>query len=264
MFDEKLTYGEALELAQCRGFAESDPSLDVEGHDAANKLCLLLAHAYGILAHPSELLAHGIHRLNSLDREIAVSQGAHIKLVAQAVKQDDGRVAAFVLPQFVKPDHLLHRVHNEYNGIVLTSALADEQFFYGKGAGGFPTASAILSDLSALRYDYHYEYKKLLLQKPSELSSDVLLNVYVSFDDWEQLPVDAFEEVHEYYSGLRFHYRKGIVSLKKLMNNNWWRRPGVSLILLEEGVVEGNSQIAVFKQAVKKPAPNGRFQPAAT
>lgn len=257
MFDEKLSYAEALELAQCRGFAESDPSLDVEGHDAVNKLCLLLAHAYGILAHPDEILHHGIHRLNSIDREVAVSQSAQIKLVAQAVKQNDGNVAAFVLPQFVKNDHLLYRVHNEFNGVVLTSTLADEQFFYGKGAGGFPTASAILSDLSALRYDYRYEYKKLLLQRPSALSQNVFLNVYVSFDDWEKLPVDAFEEVTEFYSGRKFHYRKGIVSLKKLLINDWWKQPGVSLILLANSVVSEGIFVQSDNRAQKQVAHNG-------
>ncbi len=238
IFDEKLSYSDALGLAQCRGFAESDPSLDVQGLDAVNKLCILLTHAYGVLVRPDELLYHGIERLNPGDRQVAVAEGAQIKLVAQAVKQDDGSVAAFVLPQFVKPAHLLHRVREEYNGVVISSTLADEQFFYGKGAGGFPTASAILSDLSALRYDYRYEYKKLLLQRPSELKSDALLNVYVSFDDWEKLPADAFEEIHEYYSGRQFHYRKGVVSQKKLLKSNWWKQPGVSLILLEEGVVK--------------------------
>lgn len=238
IFNDKLTYQAALKQAQELGFAESDPSLDVEGHDALNKLCLLLAHAYGILAHPEQLLCHGIHRLNAIDSEVAAAQGAQIKLVARAMKQENGEVAAFVLPQFVKPPHLLHTVRNEYNGVVLTSALADEQFFYGKGAGGFPTASAILADLSALRYNYKYEYKKLLLQKPSVLSPEVKLNVYVSFQDWQMLPVDAFEEIHEYYSGKSFHYRKGIVSMKKLLVSNWWSQPGVSLILLEEGIAK--------------------------
>ncbi len=238
IFEEKLTYQAALEQAQALGFAESDPSLDVEGHDALNKLCLLLAHAYGIVAHPSKLLCHGIHRLNSIDSEIATAQGAQIKLVARAMKQPNGEVAAFVLPQFVKPPHLLHTVRKEYNGVVLTSALADEQFFYGKGAGGFPTASAILADLSALRYDYRYEYKKLLKQAPSLLCEDVKLFVYVSFQDWQMLPVDAFEEIHEYYSGKKFHYRKGMVSLKKLKENDWWKQPGVSLIMLEEGIAK--------------------------
>lgn len=236
LFEEKLAYPDALAEAQRLGFAESDPSLDVEGHDALNKLCLLLAHAYGILAHPSSLLCHGIHRLNPIDSEVAAAQGAQIKLVARAMKQANGQIAAFVLPQFVKPPHLLHNVRNEYNGVVLTSALADEQFFYGKGAGGFPTASAILADLSALRYDYRYEYKKMLLQEPSVLCEDVKLNVYVSFQDWQMLPVDAFEEIHEYYSGRKFHYRKGVVSMRKLLSSDWWKKQGVSLVLMESGI----------------------------
>ncbi len=238
IFNEKLPYADALKLAQSLGFAESDPSLDVEGQDALNKLCLLLAHAYGIVVHPSKLLCHGIHRLNSIDSEVAAAQGSQIKLVARAMKQPNGEVAAFVLPQFVRPPHLLHNVRNEYNGVVLTSALADEQYFYGKGAGGFPTASAILADLSALRYNYRYEYKKLLLQAPSKLCDDINLQVYVSFQDWQMLPVDAFEEIQEYYSGKLFHYRKGIISLRKLLKSEWWKQPGVSLVLQEVGIAK--------------------------
>jgi len=251
IFEEKISYEAALQQAQELGFAESDPTLDVEGHDALNKLCLLLAHAYGIVAEPQKLLRHGIHRLNSIDSEVAAAQDAQIKLVAKAMKQPNGEVAAFVLPQFVKPPHLLQTVRNEYNGVVLTSALADEQFFYGKGAGGFPTASAILADLSALRYDYRYEYKKMLLQEPSTLCADALLHVYVSFQDWQMLPVDAFEDIHEYYSGRAFHYRKGLVSMKKLLKNDWWKQPGVSLVLLEEGIAQQKNVPNQASEAVK-------------
>ena len=90
--------------------------------------------------------------------------------MAQAKKLQNGKVAAFVLPQFVKQDDHLHFVKNEYNGVVIESGFADKQFFYGKGAGSFPTASAVLSDLSALRYQYKYEYKKLYHHKPHELT----------------------------------------------------------------------------------------------
>lgn len=231
MFETGISYGEALAQAQANGFAESDPKLDVEGFDALNKLCILLVHAYGILSPLDQLLHHGIHRITNFDRDFAISQKCQIKLVAQAVKLNNEEVAAFVLPQFVKSDDLLHRVHNEFNGVVLTSTLADEQFFYGKGAGGFPTASAILSDLSALRYLYRYEYKKRLSQAPLQLADDLLLDVYVGFDTWEKVPVDAFESVQEYYSGKQHHYRRGIVSLKKLRTADWWRQEGVSLIL---------------------------------
>ena len=93
-----------------------------------------------------------------------------IKLVAQAQKLQNGKVAAFVLPQFVKQDDHLSFVKNEYNGVVIESGFADKQFFYGKGAGSFPTASAVLSDIAALRYQYQYEYKKLYHHKPLELT----------------------------------------------------------------------------------------------
>ena len=85
-----------------------------------------------------------------------------------------------MIPQFIKADDHLAFVKNEYNGVVIESNIADKQFFYGKGAGSFPTASAVLSDLSALRYDYRYEYKKRE-QSPATVSDDFYLNVYVGF-----------------------------------------------------------------------------------
>ena len=83
-------------------------------------------------------------------------------------------------------DHLAF-VKNEYNGVVIESGFADKQFFYGKGAGSFPTASAVLSDISALRYQYKYEYKKLYHHQPHELSNDFFLRV-TSFDDLVLIP----------------------------------------------------------------------------
>ena len=249
MFEENEGYGEALLSAQEKGFAEADPLLDVSGRDAANKLCILLAHAYGILAKPENLLYGGITKLNPTDAEVAAAQNCRVKLVAKAIKLHDGQVVAFVLPQFVKQDQLLYNVNNEFNGVVLSTSLADEQFFYGKGAGGFPTASAILSDLSALRYDYRYEYKKMRQQVPARLCDDVFLKVYVSFDVWEKLPVDALEEVSEYYSGNKFHYRKGTVSLKNLRQSNWWRQEGVSLILSDNALAGRGSHAGKYVAA---------------
>src|SRR5688572_2740608 len=97
---EGLTYSEALLEAQQKGFAESNPALDVEGWDAANKLTILLAHAYGILTSPDALLRTGITRLHAKDAAYASEKGLKIKLVAQARKLNGGKVAAFVLPQF--------------------------------------------------------------------------------------------------------------------------------------------------------------------
>ena len=86
-----------------------------------------------------------LKRIESTFAEVAREKHYDIKLVAQAKKLANGKVAAFVLPQFIKQDDHLAFVKNEFNGVVIESGFADKQFFYGKGAGSFPTASAVLS-----------------------------------------------------------------------------------------------------------------------
>src|SRR5688572_7013848 len=180
--NEGLNYKEALQKAQQLGFAESNPSLDVEGIDATNKLTILLAHAYGIIAEPKDLIHIGITRLHETDALYAKEKHLQVKLTAQACKMADGKVAAFVLPQFIKEDSQLFHVKNEYNGVVIESKLADKQFLYGKGAGRFPTSSAVISDISALSYDYRYEFKKLSRDEKYFLSNNYFLKVFVSFN----------------------------------------------------------------------------------
>ena len=129
MFEEKLDFKQALLLAQQLGFAESDPSLDIEGIDAVNKWTLMLAHAYGIISDPKKIVFTGIQHIQSGDATVAAEKHYEIKLVAQAKKLLNGKVAAFVLPQFVKSDDHLSFVKNEYNGVVIESGFADKQFF---------------------------------------------------------------------------------------------------------------------------------------
>ncbi|HEY0750163.1 MAG TPA: homoserine dehydrogenase, partial [Chitinophagaceae bacterium] len=166
IYQDKLDYIKALSLAQQSGFAESDPSLDVKGIDAVNKLTILLLHGYGVITHPSDHLAIGIDRLHSYDAAVAREKGLQVKLTAQARKLNGNKIAAFVLPQFVSNSSQLFAVKDEFNGVVLESSFADKQFLYGKGAGRYPTSSAVLSDISALRYDYRYEYRKLQSAEP--------------------------------------------------------------------------------------------------
>jgi homoserine dehydrogenase len=244
IFDEKKNYADALLEAQYEGFAESDPSLDVEGIDAANKLTILLAHAYGIISSPDELVHTGIQNLHSSDAVFAKEKGYQVKLIAQAKKLDNGRVAAFVLPQFVQEDSLFYNVKNEYNGVAIESRLADKQFFYGKGAGGYPTASAVLSDLSALRYDYRYEYKKLRYQQPSQLTNDLFLRVYISFDGLFQVPNEQFERIEEWSSSERRCYVIGIIKFSRLLDTSWWKRKNTSLILLPDAFVDYTAEKA--------------------
>ncbi|MBO9633612.1 MAG: homoserine dehydrogenase, partial [Chitinophagaceae bacterium] len=238
MFEENLSFRDALILAQQLGFAESDPTLDVEGYDAVNKWAFLLTHAYGIIEHPDNIVFNGIQNVQAGDANVAREKHYDIKLVAQAKKLQNGKVAAFVLPQFIKHDDHLAFVKNEYNGVVIESGFSDKQFFYGKGAGSFPTASAVLSDLSALRYQYKYEYKKLYHHTPQELTNDFYVRVYVSFDDWKYIPKDKFEWIEEWHAETDRKYLVGVLSFEELRNNNWWRENNTSLILAPDPIIE--------------------------
>ncbi|MEP7256733.1 MAG: homoserine dehydrogenase [Flavitalea sp.] len=238
MFEEKLDFKQALILAQQLGFAESNPKLDVEGFDAVNKWTFLLTHAYGILDNPGNIVFTGIQNIQSGDALVAKEKNYQIKLVAQAQKLLNGKVAAFVLPQFVKQDDPLAFVRNEYNGVVIESGFSDKQFFYGKGAGSFPTASAVLSDISALRYQYRYEYKKLYHHKPHELTHDFYVKAYLSFDDLKYIPKERFEWIEEWHAMEDRKYLVGVLHFRELLNKTWWRENNVSLILMPEPVIE--------------------------
>jgi len=238
MFEDKLDFQEALLLAQQLGFAESDPSLDVEGFDAANKWTFLLTHAYGIVEETGNLVFNGIQNIQAGDASVAKEKHYDIKLVAQAKKLQTGKVAAFVLPQFVKNDDPLSFVKNEYNGVVIESGFADKQFFYGKGAGSFPTASAVLSDLSALRYQYKYEYKKLYHHKPHELTDDFYVKVYVSFDDWKYIPREQFEWIEEWHAETDRKYLIGVIHFREIKHQQWWKENNTSLVLTPEAIIE--------------------------
>jgi homoserine dehydrogenase len=238
IFEDGLDFKQALTLAQQLGFAESDPKLDVEGYDAVNKWSFLLTHAYGIVTTTDKILFNGIQNIHASDAQVAKEKKQEIKLVAQAKKLRDGKVAAFVLPQFVKQTDHLAFVKNEYNGVVIESGFADKQFFYGKGAGSLPTASAVLSDISALRYQYKYEYKKLYHHTPHELSTDIYLRVYVSFNDINSVPKDKFEWIEEWHSQEERKYLSGVIAFNELKNNDWWKQDNVSLILSADPIIE--------------------------
>jgi homoserine dehydrogenase len=238
MNEDGSSYESALALAQVNGFAETDPTLDVEGYDAANKLTLLLAHAYGITTNPAGLLFKGITQLDTSDTQYANEKDFIIKLTAQALKLPNDKVAAFVLPQFITRDSQLFSVKNEYNGVIIESGLADKQFLYGKGAGRYPTSSAVISDISALAYDYRYEYKKLQRSEKAELSDNYFLKVYISFNSWADINKWDFENIEEFHSTEKRQYLKGLIHVEKLHRAEWFVNKDVSIIVLPDGIVD--------------------------
>jgi homoserine dehydrogenase len=238
MFEDKLDFKTALIQAQQLGFAESDPTLDVEGWDAVNKWVILLCHAYGIVTTTSNILFTGIQNINENDANVGREKNYEIRLVAQAKKLLNGKVAAFVFPQFVREDDHLSFVKNEYNGAVIESSFADKQFFYGKGAGSFPTASAVLSDISALRYDYRYEYKKLYHHTPNQLTNDFYIRIYVSFDEWSFIPREKFEWIEEWHAQEGRKYLIAVIHFDHLAKDDWWKKNNTSLILTPDPIIE--------------------------
>ena len=251
MFEEKLDFQSALLLAKQLGFAESNPKLDVEGYDAVNKWTILLNHAYGIVEHPNNILFTGIQNIQLSDALVAKEKGLDIKLIAQAKKLKNGKVAAFVLPQFVTLGDPMSFVKNEYNGVVIESGFADKQFFYGKGAGSFPTASAVLSDISALRYNYRYEYKKLYHHKPHELTNEFYVKVYLSFDDWKYVPREKFEWIEEWHADAERKYLIGVLPIQELINNTWWKENQTSLILTADPIIDNLEIIHLKKRSLE-------------
>jgi homoserine dehydrogenase len=216
---ENMTYDAALKLAQDLGFAETDPISDVGGYDSKYKLIIACAHAYGVIVNPDDVLNIGIQNMAAFDLQYTKEKNLKVKLVPVAKELDAGHVALFVLPKFVNETEFLYNVEYEYNGVIVQAAFADQQFFFGKGAGGHPTGSAVLSDIAALRYDYQYEYKKAKESKGLNFTNDIELNVYLRYDD-ESL-VDALNFIHiqeRYYSGT-CKFVIGRVNLQSIIAN---------------------------------------------
>ncbi|MFT3979995.1 MAG: homoserine dehydrogenase [Ferruginibacter sp.] len=237
IFEEGLSFKDALLQAQQLGFAESNPSLDIEGHDAANKLSILLAHAFGKIAAPASFLYTGVTAIKAGDAQLARQKGLKIKLIATARKIDHNKLAAYVLPQFVEETDELAGVSNEFNGLITESSFADKHFFKGKGAGAYPTAAAVLSDIAALRYNYKYEYKKYYQQNEAELSNDFYLKVFISADDIEKINRNDFEWIEEWHNEATNNWVVGIIHAGNLLLHDWWKQPGVSLVLHQNPIV---------------------------
>ncbi len=231
VFEEKKSYLEALKGAQDLGFAESNPALDVEAFDPKFKLTIAIAHSFGVFIKPEDIINIGIQKISPVDLKYARENNLTIKLVARAYKRD-GKILAWVAPQFIPADHMLASVRNEYNAVLVEGAFAEKQVFIGKGAGGYPTGSAVLSDISALAYDYRYEYKKFAQGEGLPFSNEALVDVVVSFSQGSLISPKDFENFKGGYQGNGHQYMTGSVKLEKLKALSEW--DDVSVILAPE------------------------------
>lgn len=147
MTEDGADYAEVLKDAQAKGFAEADPTADVEGIDVANKLSILIALAFDQYIPPTEIPTTGISAITKADIEAAAAEGCKLKLIAHATLEEDGTVKASVAPEKIPVSHPLAGVSNEFNAVYITGDMVDEVMFYGKGAGALPTGSAIVGDI---------------------------------------------------------------------------------------------------------------------
>jgi len=149
MSQHGISYAQALKEAQAQGFAEADPTLDVEGIDTAHKLAILMSLAYGARLDLESITVEGISRLDPVDLQFAREFGYCLKLLA--ITRDDGhRVEARVHPTLIPRDHMLANVNGAMNAVYLTGDAVGPILLYGQGAGQMPTASAVLSDVMDL------------------------------------------------------------------------------------------------------------------
>ncbi len=235
-----ITYSEALQEAQDKGFAESDPTLDVDGFDSIYKLTILLKHAFGVVVAPSELLTVGIRNLKKQEVKFVKEKGFRIKLIAKAFVIEN-KLFAFLAPHIIESSHAAYNVDNEFNAVLVQAAYADKQLFYGKGAGSFPTASAVLSDISALRYDYAYEYRRTNLEI-TNLSHKLVLKVYIGSESVNALSEFNFNEIEDLYIGKDYSYQIGFIQLEDLLKVNWNKRNDLSLLIFSENKLLNQTQ----------------------
>lgn len=186
MSENGLSYAEALQQAQELGLAEPDPTSDVEGYDAAYKLCILSALCFGQYVQPAQIHRCGISTVDILDIRLGKQLGLSLKLLARAQALPEG-VCCSVTPAFVPQENQLAHVNGAFNGVLLHGHASDDIFLYGRGAGAWPTASAILGDM--IQAAQHGRYAKVEVNAVSahaDLSGDSAYYIRVSAKNAER------------------------------------------------------------------------------
>ena len=217
IFNEHMDYAKALKMAQDLGFAESNPTFDVDGYDSLFKLVIITVHAFGTYIHPDKALTYGISKLEQWDINYVLEKGTRIKLLADVSKLNDDEITMFVLPCFVPPDKYIYSVEDEFNGVVIKGEYYDKQFMFGRGAGGHPTGSSVLSDITARQHDYKYEYKKRNNYKKMSYTTDCDIKLYVRYHNEKDLELFKFHDITEKYWSEEYCFIVGTVKLADLI-----------------------------------------------
>jgi homoserine dehydrogenase len=216
IFNEHMGYQESIKLARELGFLESDPSLDMDGWDSLFKLIIITIHAFGVYVAPEKVFTYGISAMNEADIQFANEKDRRVKLVAHVEKRPDNTLLMCVMPQLLSRNKYIYSVEDEFNGVVIKGLFYDKQFMFGRGAGGHPTGSAVLSDITACLYNYRYEYKKRHQANHPEFDDSIRFRVYYRYSDPSDLEIVDFSDISERYETNDYKYVVGLLSLRSL------------------------------------------------
>lgn len=198
MEEENLSYEECLKKAQDLGYAEADPTNDVEGFDSKFKIAILANIVFGKRIDAGKIYNEGITKISSLDIQIADELGYKIKLIAQAKKlQETDELDIRVHPMLVKKEEAISEIKNATNAVLLSGFPVDKVMFVGPGAGEFPTASSVVGDILSIKSEY--------------LSRNVILPMTVCHHSEYASQVNIEETVNCYYLRIEAKNKLGII-----------------------------------------------------
>jgi homoserine dehydrogenase len=217
IFNENIPYATALQQAKDLNYVDRDPSIDLDGYDSLYKLIIVTIHAFGTYVAPEKIFCYGISTMNECDIRFANEKDRRVKLVAHVEKIEGNKLVMSVMPQLLSRNKYIYSVEDEYNGVVIKGLFYDKQFMFGRGAGGYPTASAVLSDITACLYNYRYEYKKRNDSEMPEFTNNTIFRIYYRYNTPEDRAIIHFEDVFESYTSLDYNYIVGNVSLHTLL-----------------------------------------------
>lgn len=147
MYEDGMSFSDALKLAQDLGYAEKDPTADVEGHDACRKICIISSLVFGKHVYPDSVYTKGISEIELCDVAAADILGHSVKLIASVRRLENGKILPAVMPMLVPHDNIISGVSDVFNAVMVDGDGIDKAMFYGRGAGKLPTASAVLGDV---------------------------------------------------------------------------------------------------------------------
>lgn len=209
MIVDNMSFEDALKLAQEKGYAEKDPTADIEGYDACRKVCILATLAFGKHVYPEQVKTEGITNITLDDVAAADSFGCVIKLIGHAEKLENGKITASVRPTVVSRQSMLSGVNGVFNAVLINGDQTGEVMFYGKGAGKEATASAVVADImdcakhvKAAKYLNWEDGYEGYVDNNSDQSESIF--VKITSEDYENL-VNLFEEN---FSDLTLQYTK--------------------------------------------------------